>query len=122
MSTGARTAGATRTVNVQMSDLAFTPGNIEVRAGETVKFVFTNKGLVDHDAFIGDTAAQSTHGMNMGATGTAGHDMANDGGITVKPGKAGEVTMTFNKSGGLEIGCHEPGHYEAGMKAMVTVT
>ena len=61
--------------------------------------------------------------MEMNATGSNanGHDMANDGGISVKPGKTGKLTMTFQQAGMLEIGCHEPGHYEAGMKATVNV-
>jgi uncharacterized cupredoxin-like copper-binding protein len=41
--------------------------------------------------------------------------------ITVEPGKAGQLTHTFDKTGTVEIGCHEPGHYAAGMKIAVTV-
>lgn len=41
--------------------------------------------------------------------------------ITVEPGDTGELTHTFDESGEFEIGCHEPGHYEAGMKIDVTV-
>jgi uncharacterized cupredoxin-like copper-binding protein len=42
-------------------------------------------------------------------------------GITVDPGKTGELTHTFDRTGTVEIGCHQPGHYAAGMKLAVTV-
>jgi uncharacterized cupredoxin-like copper-binding protein len=113
-------AGSTRTLSVQMTDLAFSPATISVKTGETVKFVFENKGKLPHDAFIGDAAAQKQHGMEMSGA-MAGHSMTGTDGITVQPGKTGEMTMTFSDNGTLELGCHEPGHYEAGMKAMVNV-
>ena len=116
-------SAATRTVNVEMTDLAFSPATISVKTGETVTFVFANKGKVQHDAFIGDAAAQIQHGMEMssGSGSMAGHGMAGSDGVTVQPGKTGQLTMAFDKAGALEIGCHEPRHYEAEMKAMVNV-
>jgi uncharacterized cupredoxin-like copper-binding protein len=97
-----------------------------VVAGERIKFVFTNNGTVDHDAFIGDAAAQAQHALEMkastGDTHDDDHDMASERGVTVAPGKSGVVTTTFNKPATLEIGCHEPDHYEAGMKAKLIVS
>lgn len=118
----------TRVIAVDMTAMAFQPANLNVTAGETIKFVFTNRDTVDHDAFIGDAAAQTDHAMKMNATGSAGdHAMgamtttgADD--VTVKPGKTATLTMTFDRAGTTLIGCHEVGHYEAGMKATVTVT
>src|SRR3546814_9470160 len=52
---------ADRTVEVDMVDIAFEPETIDVAAGETVRFVFTNSGEVAHDAFIGDDTAQDDH-------------------------------------------------------------
>jgi uncharacterized cupredoxin-like copper-binding protein len=54
--------------------------------------------------------------MALGGMGH-GHDNA----LSLKAGETGSLTMTFAKAGSLLIGCHEPGHYEAGMKATVTV-
>jgi uncharacterized cupredoxin-like copper-binding protein len=39
----------------------------------------------------------------------------------VEPGEEGEITYTFGSAGELMIGCHEPGHYEAGMNVAVNV-
>lgn len=125
-----------RTVEVEMVDNAFEPTEVEVAAGETVRFVFSNTGAVVHDAVIGDEAAQEEHedemraaeetttsegemgGMDHGSTAEEGDDEAT---ITVEPGEEGEIVHTFESSGELLIGCHEAGHYAAGMKVAVDV-
>ena len=38
-----------------------------------------------------------------------------------RPGETGSLSMTFAEARSLLIGCHEPGHYEAGMRATLTV-
>lgn len=42
--------------------------------------------------------------------------------VEVRPGETGELTVTFDKPGDVVIGCHQPGHYEAGMRATVAVS
>ena len=42
--------------------------------------------------------------------------------VVVQPGKTGELAYRFERSGMTVIGCHQPGHYEAGMRATVNVT
>ncbi len=49
------------------------------------------------------------------------HHGGDSNAITVKPGKTGSLTYTFDKAGETIIGCHENGHYDAGMKIAVTV-
>jgi uncharacterized cupredoxin-like copper-binding protein len=115
----------TKTVQVEMVDIAFKPVSVQVARGETLRFAFTNNGKVPHDAFIGDAAAQTEHEKQMRAAEGGGHG-AHGGGdgdaLTVEPGKTGELTHTFDKAGAVEIGCHQPGHYQAGMKVTVTVS
>jgi uncharacterized cupredoxin-like copper-binding protein len=112
-----------RTVDVVMKDIAFDPATVTVRAGETVRFVFFNQGQIRHDAFIGDEAAQAAHEKEMREAGSDGEDHDGDGhGITVEPGDVGSLTHTFKAGDALVIGCHEVGHYAAGMKVAVTVS
>ncbi|MGC1513046.1 MAG: cupredoxin domain-containing protein [Acidimicrobiales bacterium] len=126
--TTAGTASSTRTVEIDMRDIEFSPDQVDVQEGETVRFVFHNKGAVNHDAFIGDEAAQDGHEMEMREMGgmgddDGGHDpMGDEGGITVMPGETGEITHTFAKGDDLLIGCHEEGHYGAGMRMMINVS
>ena len=114
------TAEATRTVEVTMKEFAYEPASVTVQPGETVKFVFRNDGQILHDAFIGDEAAQTEHEKEMGEGGKMDHD----GGDAIKviPGKTGSLTHTFKAGDSLIIGCHETGHYQAGMKMAVTVS
>ena len=114
--------GATisRTVEVEMRDIAYEPASVSVRAGETVKFVFRNVGDVVHDAFIGDEAAQAEHEKEM-RDGGGGHHGGDDDAVTVKPGKTGSMTYTFKGGEALLIGCHQAGHYQAGMKVNLPV-
>jgi uncharacterized cupredoxin-like copper-binding protein len=110
-----------RTVEIEMVDIAFEPPAIEVAAGDTVRFVFTNSGEVAHDAFIGDRAAQDDHAAEMAdAHGGHGDD---DEGVTVEPGETAELTHTFGGDDDeILIGCHQPVHYEAGMVTTIAVT
>lgn len=115
-----------RTVNVDMVDIGFEPDTIDVAAGETVRFVFRNTGAITHDAFIGDKSAQADHATEMrdGDAHGAGHGDGHGGAdaVTVAPGDTGELTYTFYKAGTTEIGCHQPGHYAAGMRITVKVS
>jgi len=42
--------------------------------------------------------------------------------IFVAPGATGELVYTFTRPGTVLIGCHEPGHYALGMRAVITVS
>ncbi len=128
-STGASSTG--RVVEITMTDMAYSPAAISVTKGETVTFRFRNNGQAIHEAVIGDSEYQMDHGASMTSSTMAGtakdHGMGHggmgaDNKVTVKPGKTGDVTYRFDASGTMLIGCHEPGHYEAGMKATVDVT
>ena len=76
-----------------------------------------------HEAYIGSGTDQDDHAAEM-MKGDDGHSMhmAGDDLVTVEPGKDAELTTTFDRAGTVVIGCHQPGHWESGMKATVTVT
>lgn len=123
-STGAtNTTGgpADRTIEIDMQDIKYVPDSVSVEAGETIRFVFTNSGDATHDAFIGDEAAQMDHedemNSNMGEHGMGGESDS----LTVKPGKTGELIHEFTAGDEVLIGCHEPGHYDAGMQLTIDV-
>jgi uncharacterized cupredoxin-like copper-binding protein len=121
---GAGTPTSTRTIEVTMVDTAFQPTTLDVAAGERITFVFTNAGKIKHDAFIGTVKAQKRHERQMRA---AEDDDHGHGGsrtptaLTVKPGRKAKLTYTFERAGTVEIGCHQPGHYAAGMKVTLAI-
>lgn len=124
------------TVEIDMVDIGYEPDAVDVSTGETVRFVFTNEGDVNHDAFIGDEAAQDAHEDEMRAAEDGDDEMGDMGGdaedegemggeedaIVVEPGDTGELTYTFDEPGELLIGCHESGHYAAGMIVTINVS
>ena len=89
-----------------------------VPAGVPVTFVVTNAGAIVHEFLLGDEEVQAEHEQEMLAGGMA-HDEPN--GIAVEPGEMKELTFTFEEPGETFAGCHEPGHYAAGMKVAITV-
>ena len=117
---GTSTPAAGKPVEVVMKDSSFSPDHLSVKKGETVTFRFTNSGAQLHEAVIGNEDAQAQAEMAMQHGGHSGMSMTNA--VEVKAGATGELTLTFDKAGDVLIGCHEPGHYAAGMRATVTVS
>jgi Cu+-exporting ATPase len=111
-----------RTVAIEASDaMRFSPEAIEVRAGETVAFVVTNTGEAEHEFVIGDEATQLAHEDEMAAAGDHGDEGAAPNAVSVAPGATATLVYAFAEPGTLLIGCHEPGHYAAGMTGTITV-
>jgi uncharacterized cupredoxin-like copper-binding protein len=108
-------------IEVKLTDaMRIEPASMTVPAGVPVTFVVTNTGILDHEFYLGDEAAQAEHEREMQAMGGMSHDEPN--GIGVKPGETKELTYTFAKAGDMFAGCHVAGHYAGGMKASITVT
>lgn len=109
-----------RTVHVKMTDeLRFEPAEFTVQAGETVRFEVTNAGQIVHEFLIGDEVAQEEFEMEMSEADGMQHDT--DAGVAVDPGQRETFEYTFGEAGQLLAGCHEPGHYDGGMVATITV-
>ena len=114
-------AGPVRTIRVTALDaMTFEPGRVDVAAGETVTFVVTNTGRAVHEFTVGDASEQRRHGEEMVRTGGMTHDEL--GSVRLQPGETKQLTWRFGGAGTLEYGCHEPGHYEAGMRGMIAVS
>jgi uncharacterized cupredoxin-like copper-binding protein len=109
-----------RTIEVKMLDtMRFSPDNIKVTEGETVKFVVKNTGATLHEFVIGTKAKNDEHAALMMKFPSMEHDepyMAH-----VAAGKRGEIIWTFNKAGEFDFACLIPGHYQAGMVGKITV-
>ena len=111
---------AKRTIEIAMTDdMKFTPSNIEVKQGETVKFVIKNKGKVLHEMVIGDKKTLDEHAALMVKFPKMEHDepyMAH-----VSAGKEGAMVWNFNRAGDFDFACLIAGHYQAGMAGKIKV-
>ena len=58
-------AKATRTVEVVLKDIAFEPSSLQVKAGETVRFVLINQGQLPHEFNLGAKAMHAEHQKQM---------------------------------------------------------
>lgn len=109
------TAAHPRMIVIRMDDhLEFVPSEVSVTPGETILFVLPN---------VGSTL---THEFQVGPADRVALDQA-DGQIVVEADKieplhVDYLTYTFGGVGPYAFACHEPGHYEAGMKGIIDLT
>jgi uncharacterized cupredoxin-like copper-binding protein len=136
-------ARASRSVEVVMGDMSFDPKAVDIKAGETIRFVLVNKGQLLHEFNLGDAAMHAAHQQEMlkmqqsgmltptamkemdhGSMAGMDHGMKHDdpNSVLVPPGKTAELTWTFTKATSLEFACNIPGHYQAGMVGKLTVS
>ena len=110
----------TRTVKVDMSDkMRFTPAQLTIRQGDTVRFQVKNSGQVMHEMVLGTMQELKEHAEMMRKHPGMEHDepyMAH-----VATGKTETMVWQFTKAGEFYYGCLVPGHFEAGMIGKVRV-
>jgi uncharacterized cupredoxin-like copper-binding protein len=110
----------TRTLRVNMNDkMRFEPEQIQVRKGETIRFVVANHGAVLHEMVLGTSQALKEHAELMKKHPGMEHDEPSM--THVKPGAKGEIVWQFTQAGEFQFACLIPGHFEAGMVGKVIV-
>lgn len=111
---------ATRTIKVDMKDtMRFSPGEITIRQGETVRFVVINSGKVMHEMVLGTMQQLNEHGELMKQHPGMEHEEPYM--VHVAPGKQQEMAWQFTNAGEFYFGCLIPGHFEAGMIGKIKV-
>lgn len=133
--------GQGRVVRVEMTDHAYSTARIQVRAGETIRFVAVNRGQLLHEFSFAPAAVHAAHrpemqemmdhgmitpdrivSLTMTMPGGRNMDHMQPNSVLVEPGKTGEISWRFDRAGTIEIACNIPGHYESGMRADLVVT
>ncbi len=111
---------APRTIPLDMTDaFRFTPAEVVVKRGETVKFIVSNSGKQLHEMVLGTARELKQHAESMRKFPNMEHADANM--AHVKAGAKGEIVWQFNKAGEYQFACLIPGHFEAGMVGKVVV-
>ena len=109
-----------RTIDMTMDDtMRFTPGQVSVKAGETVRFFVKNTGKLPHEFVIGTVEELKEHAEMMRKMPDMQHAEPNQ--ITLAPGQRGGLVWQFDKAGTVNFACLIPGHLEAGMVGKVQV-
>jgi uncharacterized cupredoxin-like copper-binding protein len=110
-----------RTIDVGMDDqMRFTPRELKVKQGETIRFRVKNSGKAMHEMVLGTMDELKKHAELMRKHPGMEHDEAYM--AHVAPGKTGALVWQFTRAGEFYYGCLVPGHFEAGMLGKVTVT
>ena len=115
--------GTDRVVELTMAEMHFIPNALDVKVGQTVTFVVTNPNDVPHELFVGSMADQMAHrAMHQAAPSGGQANVSHMGyGIYLPAHGTGMVTYHFETASDIFLGCHLPGHWEAGMVATVHV-
>lgn len=108
-----------RTIQVEMSEMAYTPSRIEVKRGEQIRFVIRNAGKEDHEFLLATTRENLKHAEAMKKNPHMEHDDPN--GVRLAPKKSAEILWKFTKRGTFEYSCLIPDHRDYGMIGKVLV-
>jgi uncharacterized cupredoxin-like copper-binding protein len=109
-----------RTVKIGMADtMRYSPSEITVKVGETLRIEAKNAGKTMHEIVIGTLKELKEHSALMKKFPSMEHDepyMAHVG-----PGKIQSIVWQFTKPGEFYYACLLPGHFEAGMVGKIIV-
>jgi uncharacterized cupredoxin-like copper-binding protein len=108
-----------RTIEVEMSEMEYTPSRIEVKRGEQIRFLIRNVGKEDHEFLLATTEENLKHAEMMKKHPHMEHDEPNA--VRLAPNKSAEILWRFTKSGTFEYSCLIPDHRDYGMIGRVTV-
>lgn len=111
----------TRTIEVGMgNDMRFTPSMIQLKQGETIRFILKNTGSTPHEMVLGTADEIREHAEMMKKMPNMQHNEPSM--ARVEPGKTGEIIWNFDLDGEFQFACLIPGHLEAGMTGTITVS
>jgi uncharacterized cupredoxin-like copper-binding protein len=105
-----------RTVTLDVRHSRFSPAELDVRAGTTVRFVVRNADPIGHELIVGDQEVQDRH-----ERGTEAHHGEVPGEVSVRAGATATTSYTFSRPGRVLLGCHLPRHWDYGMRGVVRV-
>ncbi len=114
-------AEVNRIVRIEALDRRFSVNQIQVRSGETIKFLITSKSSIPHEFVIASQDEHLEHRKMMQQM----PDMKMDeeaNAVTIDPGETKELIWRFGKDEDVEFACDIPGHAEQGMAGKFHVT
>ena len=137
-----KASDVSKTIKVDMYDNYYKPKTINVKKGETVRFVVENKGVLVHEFNIATMMMHKKHGpemLDMMKNGVLlpnrinkekmkqmakmnpkmAHSHANS--VLLEPKQKAELIWKFTSNAELFGGCNVPGHLEAGMISKINI-
>ena len=129
-----------RTIEIKMYDNYYEPKEINIKKGETIKFIVYNYGELVHEFNIATKEMHIKHQPEMmkmvekeillgdridikkmkelaKTDHSMGHSHSNS--VLLEPDQSAELIWKFNTDADLEAACNVPGHYDSGMIAKI---
>ena len=131
-----------RIIEIKMYDNYFEPNVLNIKKGETIKFIVYNYGelvhefniatkemhikhqpemmkMVEHEILLADRIDKE----KMKEMAKKDHSMAHShsNSVLLEPNEIGEIIWKFSTTANLEAACNVPGHYQDGMIATVSL-
>lgn len=101
-------------------NMRFSQSDIQVKQGDSIKFIAKNDGKLNHEMVIGTMEVLKAHSEVMKKNPNMEHDDPHV--AHVDPGRKEDMIWRFSKAGDFNFACLQPGHFEAGMIGKITVT
>ncbi|GIX13314.1 MAG: hypothetical protein KatS3mg118_1273 [Paracoccaceae bacterium] len=126
-----------RTIELRMGEMYFEPSRIEVKPGETIRFVVINGGQAVHEFNIGTPETWDSHQAEMARMvdeGMIDFDRidhvrmrrmgmmhADPNAVLLEPGERAEIIWEFpGEATQVGFACNVPGHRETGMAGQIS--
>ena len=129
-----------RTIEIKMYDNYYEPKEINIKKGETIKFIVYNYGelvhefniatkemhikhqpemmkMVEHQILLADKIDMKKMKEMAKKDHSMGHSHSNS--VLLEPNQSAELIWKFSTDTNLEAACNVPGHYESGMIANI---
>lgn len=100
-----------RIIVLEMTFKHFKPSNIDVKKGETIKFVLKNVSEKEHEIMIGTMKELEAHAKEMRKNPHIAHVDPNQ--VTVDAGETKELIWNFTKAGTVPFACPRHGHFKS---------
>ena len=131
-----------RTIKVKMYDNYYEPSTFNIEKGETIKFEVINAGelvhefnianammhikhqpemerMVENEILLGDKIDKDKMQKMAAMDKSMGHSHSNS--VLLAPKEKGILIWKFENAVNIEVACNVPGHYQAGMIAVVNL-
>ena len=129
-----------RVIEIKMYDNYYEPNEINIKKGETIRFIVHNYGELVHEFNIATKEMHINHQPEMmkmvenqilladkidkkkmkemaKKDHSMGHSHSNS--VLLEPNQSGELIWKFSADTNLEAACNLPGHYQSGMIANI---
>ena len=129
-----------RTITIYMYDNHYKPNEMNIKIGETIKFIVFNYGELVHEFNIATKEMHIKHQpemmkmvenqillggkidkKKMKEMAKKDHSMSHShsNSVLLEPNQSAELIWKFSTDANLEAACNVPGHYESGMIAKI---